>query len=326
MRICTSWAGSQKNGTTKIKSIFLSLCLIASTAWANTIELVVPWAPGGTTDKVAQVILVNAKPEFAKYGITLNLVYRPGAGGLLGANSVASAPVGTMQILLAGNTMISTAIVNPEVANYDVTKDFVMLGYIGHVPMVTVVNSASGIRNVADLKRTCQHRSLSYGTAGVGSNTHISSSLVNSMFGCKAVAIPYKGAAPAVTDLLGGHIDYLSDYETGILSQVKSGKFTAIVILDRKRSPDLPNVPTIVELGHQEYNFYNWFALAGNSTASMGQTIIAQRIFAQVLSSIEVSEELNKVGIRGRQIVPDNFLASERRNFLQILSNANIKQ
>ena len=310
----------------KIKSTFLALCLIASTAWSNTVELVVPWAPGGTTDKVAQVILVHSKPEFAKYGMTLNLVYRPGAGGLLGANSVANAPAGTMQILLAGNTMISTAIVNPEAANYDVTKDFVMLGYIGHVPMVTVVNSASGIRNIADLKRACQQRSLSYGTAGVGSNTHISSSLVNSMFGCNAVAVPYKGAAPAVTDLLGGHIDYLSDYETGILPQVKSGKFTAVVILDRRRSADLPDVPTIVELGHREYNFYNWFALTGNSSASIGQTIIAQRIFTQVLSSAEVGEELSKVGIRGRQTVSDNFLATERRNFLQILRNANIKQ
>lgn len=310
----------------KIKTIFLALCLVASAAWADTVELVVPWSPGGTTDKVAQVILVHAKPEFAKYGMTLNLVYRPGAGGLLGANSVAAAPVGTMQILLAGNTMISTAIVNPEAANYDVTKDFVMLGYIGHVPMVTVVNSASGIRNITDLKRVCQQRSLSYGTAGVGSNTHISSSLVNSMFGCNAVAVPYKGAAPAVTDLLGGHIDYLSDYETGVLPQVKAGKFNAIVILDRKRSLDLPDVPTIVELGHREYNFYNWFALTSNSTASIGQIIIAQRIFTQVLSSDEVNKELSKVGIRGRQTVPDNFLVTERRNFLQILRNANIKQ
>lgn len=310
----------------KIKNIFLALCLVAGTAWADTVELVVPWSPGGTTDKVAQVILVHAKPEFAKYGMTMNLVYRPGAGGLLGANSVAAAPAGTMQILLAGNTMISTAIVNPEAANYDVTKDFVMLGYIGHVPMVTVVNSASGIRNIADLKRVCQQRSLSYGTAGVGSNTHISSSLVNSMFGCNAVAVPYKGAAPAVTDLLGGHIDYLSDYETGVLPQVKAGKFNAIVILDRKRSADLPDVPTIVELGHREYNFYNWFALTSNSTASIGQIIIAQQIFTQVLSSAEVNQELSKVGIRGRQTVPDNFLATERRNFLQILRNANIKQ
>jgi len=307
------------------KNVFLALWLAASTSWANVVDLVVPWSPGGTTDKVAQVILVHAKPEFAKYGMTLNLAYRPGAGGLLGANSVAAAPVGTMQILLAGNTMISTAIINPEAANYDVTKDFVMLGYIGHVPMVTVVNSASGIRNIADLKRVCQQRSLSYGTAGVGSNTHISSSLVNSMFGCNAVAVPYKGAAPAVTDLLGGHIDYLSDYETGVLPQVKAGKFNAIVILDRKRSADLPDVPTIVELGHREYNFYNWFALTSNSTASIGQIIIAQRIFTQVLSSAKVNQELSKVGIRGQQTVQDNFLVTERRNFLQILRNANIK-
>ena len=308
-----------------IKNIFLALCLLSNIAWANTVELVVPWSPGGTTDKVAQAIFTHAKPEFAKQGLTLTIVYRPGAGGLLGANSVASSPPGNLQILMAGNTMISTAIVSPGIATYDVTKDFVMLGYVGYVPMVTVVNANSGVKNIADWKKACQQRNLSYGTAGNGSNTHISSALVNSTFGCEAVAVPYKGAAPAVADLLGGHIDYLSDYEAGVLPQIKSGKFNAIVILDRKRSVDLPDVPTIVELGNSQYSFYNWFALTGNSTATAEQLAIAKRIFAQVLLSTELNNQLAKVGIRGRQQVPDDFLTIERRNFLQILRNANIK-
>lgn len=309
---------------TIFKAIFLALCLTAGVSWANVVELVVPWAPGGTTDKVAQVVLTHAKPEFAKYGMTLNIAYKPGAGGMLGANAVAVTPTGNMQILLAGNTMISAPMVNPGVATYDVARDFVMLGYIGHVPMVTVVNSSSGIRTIADLKQACQQRKLSYGTAGVGSNTHISSALVNSMFGCNATAIPYKGAAPAVTDLLGGHIDYLSDYEAGVLPHITSGKFTALVILDRRRSADLTAVPAIAELGHPEYNFYNWFALTANTTADPGQLIIAQRIFAEVLSSSEVGEQLAKAGIRGRQQVAKDFLVTERRNFSQILRNANI--
>lgn len=307
------------------KLLFLIFYAVATIAHANNVELVVPWSPGGTTDKVAQVILTHAKPEFASYGMTLNIAYRPGVGGLLGANSVAAAPAGTMQILLAGNTMISTAIVNPSAATYDVAKDFTMLGYIGHVPMVTVVNSSSGIRNAADFKKACQQRKLSYGTAGVGSNTHISSALVTVMFGCAdSVAVPYKGAAPAVTDLLGGHIDYLSDYEAGVLQHIKSGKFVAVVMLDRRRSAELPDVPSITELGHRDYNFYNWFALTANATADPGQLAIAERIFSKVLASAEVADQLEKVGIRGRQQVASNFLLTERRNFLQILKNANI--
>lgn len=309
-----------------MNKLLLSILLVfTNLAQANNVDLVVPWSPGGTTDKVAQVILNHAKPEFANYGMTLNIAYRPGAGGLLGANSVAAAPTGTMQILLAGNTMISTAIVNPTAATYDVAKDFTMLGYIGYVPMVTVVNSSSGIRTVADFKKACQQRKLSYGTAGVGSNTHISSALVTAMFGCvDAVAVPYKGAAPAVTDLLGGHIDYLSDYEAGVLQHIKSGKFNAVVVLDRRRSAELPDVVSITELGHRDYNFYNWFALTANSTADAGQLVIAEKIFAKVLASAEVADQLEKVGIRGRQQVAPNFLLAERRNFLQILKNANI--
>lgn len=307
------------------KLLLLVLCAVSFIAHATNVELVVPWSPGGTTDKVAQVILTHAKPEFANYGMSLTITYRPGVGGLLGANSVAAAPAGTMQILLAGNTMISTAIVNPSAATYDVAKDFTMLGYIGHVPMVTVVNSSSGVRNAADFKRMCQQRKLSYGTAGVGSNTHISSALVTAMFGCvDSVAVPYKGAAPAVNDLLGGHIDYLSDYEAGVLPHIKSGKFVAVAILDRHRSAELPNVPSITELGHRDYNFYNWFALTANATADPGQLVIVERIFSKVLASTEVTDQLEKVGIRGRQQVAANFLLTERRNFLQILKNANI--
>jgi len=307
-----------------IKNIVLALSLAATASWANVVELVVPFAPGGTTDKVAQTILIHSKPEFAKYGMTLTISYKAGAGGLLGANAVARTPPGTMQILLAGNQMITAAIVNPGIATYDISNDFVMLGYIGHVPMVTVVNTNSGIRNIADWKKACQQKTLSYGTAGVGSNTHISSALVNNMFGCNATAVPYKGITPAVTDLFGGHIDYLSDYENGALPYIKNGKFTALVILDRKRSINLPNVPTITELGHREYNFYNWFALTGNATADPGQLIIAQRIFAQVLGSTNVIAELNNVGIRDQRQVAQDFLIIERKNFLKILRNANI--
>lgn len=308
------------------KHLFLVLCLVAGSTWANTVELVVPWVSGGTTDKVAQVVLPHARPEFAKYGLTLNIIYKPGAGSLVGTNAVAAAPAGTMQILLAGNTLVSSPIITPDVAAFDVTKDFVMLGYIGHVSMVTVVNSSSGIRNIHDWKKACTHRNLSYGTAGVGSNMHVSGMILNSLLGCSATAIPYKGAAPAVTDLLGGHIDYISDYEAGVLPHINSGKFTAIVVLDKHRLLNLPNVPTITELSRKEYNYYNWFALVGNSTADSEQLKIAQQVFSIVLALPIVIEQLNNLGVRGQHSVPLNFLATERRKYTQILRNANINK
>lgn len=310
--------------TKKIKNLLILLSILSNACWANVVELVVPWAPGGTTDRVAHVVLRHAKPEFAKYGMILNISYKPGAAGILGANSVASTKSGDMQILLATNTVISTPMINQGVATYDVSKDFSILGYLGHAPMVTVVNSNTGISNISDFKKACQSRTLSYGTAGIGSNVHIASALVTAMFKCNATAVPYKGAAPAVTDLIGGHIDYLSDYEAGVLPHIHSGKFTALVVLDRKRSNELPGVPSIVELGYSEFNFYNWFVLIGNANADAGQLAIAQRIFDQVLSDSEVLEQLAKIGIRGRQQVAKDFLVAERKNFSQILRNANI--
>lgn len=304
--------------------IFAVTMLFFCVAKAQVVDLVVPWAPGGTTDKVAQVIYSHAKPEFSKYNLTLNIVYKPGAGSLVGTNAVAAAPVGIMQILVAGNTLVSTPIITPDVANYDVTKDFVMLGYIGHVSMITVVNSASGVRNINDWKKACAQQNLSYGTAGVGSNMHVSGIILNSLFGCTATAIPYKGAAPAVTDLLGGHIDYISDYEAGVLPHINTGKFTAIVVLDKQRLSNLPNVPAITELSQKEYNYYNWFALVANSTADVEKLKIAQQVFSTVLSLPSVIAQLNNLGVRGQQPVPANFLSVERGKYTQILRNKTI--
>jgi tripartite-type tricarboxylate transporter receptor subunit TctC len=310
---------------TKIFKTLLIASILVGSAWAKTVDLVVPWAPGGTTDKVAQVMLTHAKPEFAKHGMTLNISYRPGAGGLLGANSVAAADSGKLQILMATNFVVSTPIINPGVATYDVARDFSVLNYIGHIPMVTVVNSASGIKTIRDWQATCKSRKLNYGTAGIGSNTHVSSALMSTMLGCNAVAIPYKGAAPAVTDLLGGHIDYLSDYVAGVMPHIESGKFNVLVVLDKTKLSQFPSVPTMADIGHQEYNFYNWFALIANANADSADLATAQRIFSQVLNSTEANTQLTDLGVRGRKSVSADFLSQEKRNFLQILQRVNIK-
>lgn len=310
---------------TKIFKTLLMASMLVGSAWAKTVDLVVPWAPGGTTDKVAQVMLTHAKPEFAKHGMTLNISYRPGAGGLLGANSVAVAEPGKLQILMATNFVVSTPIINPGVATYDVARDFSVLNYIGHIPMVTVVNSASGIKTIRDWQSACKSRKLNYGTAGIGSNTHVSSALMSSMLGCNAVAIPYKGAAPAITDLLGGHIDYVSDYVAGVMPHVESGKFNVLVVLDKTKLSQFPNVPTMADIGHQEYNFYNWFALIANANADSTDLATAQRIFSQVLNSSEANTQLTDLGVRGRKSVSADFLSQEKRNFLQILQRVNIK-
>jgi tripartite-type tricarboxylate transporter receptor subunit TctC len=310
---------------TKIFKTLLIASMLVGSAWAKTVEFVVAWPPGGTTDQVAQVILTHAKPEFAKHGMTLVVSYRPGVSSVLGTNSVAKTPPGTMQLLIAGNQIITSDILNPGVATYDVARDFVLLGYIGHMPMLTVANSASGIKNVRDWQTACQARSLNYATAGVGSNLHISSALMSTMLGCKSVAIPYKGSAAALADLLGGHVDYLSDYVAGVLPHIESGKLVPLVVLDKARLPEFPQVPTIHELGLPDYNFYNWFTVVSNSAANPADIAVAQKIFLQVISSSEVIRQLSKVGVRGQKTVPADFMSQERRHFLQILQRVNFK-
>ena len=143
------------------KLLAIMFSLVCSVAHASNIELVVPWSPGGTTDKVAQLILTHARPEFAKHNLALNIVYKPGAGSLVGTNAVAAAPAGAMQILVAGNTLVSTPIITPTVANYNVTKDFVMLGYIGHVSIHIASNQMGVLLGLLCLPEyTCEHRRI----------------------------------------------------------------------------------------------------------------------------------------------------------------------
>lgn len=301
------------------------LMIFSSSVLAKSIDLVVPWAPGGTTDQVAQIIITYAKPEFSKKNISLNITYRPGAGGLLGANHVAATEPGKTQLLLGGNTMISTAIINPGIASYDVSRDFVMLGYIGYIPMIMVVSQSSDIKNISDWKNRCKKRPLNYGTAGFGSNTHISSEIINSLLGCQDIAIPYKGAAPAVIDLLGDHLDYLSDYVSGVIVHIENNKLRPLVSLDRERLSELPDVPTIVELSQKDYDFYNWFIIAANSGADPGDIELAQKIFSSVLNLPEVKERLKKLGVRKQSNIEKDFLFREQQNFNRLLKNVRLR-
>ncbi len=307
-----------------IKTFLIITLLLTNTSWSKTIEFVVPWAPGGTADQLTQIIAPQAKAEFSKQNINLNIVYRPGAGSLVGTNSVSRTDPGNIQILLGNNAMITATVFNASAVNYDL-QDFTIISYIGYIPMLTVVNSASKIQTIQDWISACRHRNLNYGTAGVGSNTHISGLLLNSMLGCNGVPVPYKGTAPAVTDLLGGHLDYFSDYLSGVLPYIENNRLTPILVLDQRRLPELPNVPAITELTKKDYNFTNWFVLLANSSADTADIQLAKKIFSQILLSPQINAKLKEIGIQKKHTVGPDFLQQERRNFLQVINRVEFK-
>ena len=305
---------------------FLSIILFFSVTLAQAqrnIEFVIPFAQGGTADRLAVSLIGPMRDELAVYNINPVLSYRAGGGSTLAASTVAKSD--KLQILMAPNAVVTAAIVNASAANYNLDTDFIPLEYIGHIPMLLVVNSNSNIRTIQDLQRECRRRPITYGSAGIGSATHISSSIVMETLQCSSTHIPYKGVGPALADLQGKHIDVVTDFVTSVRPYVDAQLFRPLLSVDRVRNPDFANLPSMSDLGNNDYDFYNWFVLAVNSSAPLAEIAQVRDALHRVLQRTDVREQLKEAGLQGiGKQIPRSFLATEYKKFKKIINRANI--
>lgn len=228
------------------------------------VTVIVSFPPGGSADFFARAVLNKADRSVKQSFI---MEYRAGAGGIIGAKAViAAAPDGYM--LLASS--VASVIVPPNLTTppaYDPMKDLVPVATLATVPSVLVVRSSLGIKTFADfLKYAKAHPGkLNLATSGRGTISHLAGELLMRETGIKLVPIHYRGAPPAVTDLLGDHADVMFSDAPFFLQHIKAGKLVALAVGTPKRSPALPNVPTTAELGYPALvasNIYTLFAPA----------------------------------------------------------------
>lgn len=309
-----------------IKSKLLALVLIVSATVAQAqrnIEFVVPFAQGGTADRLALNLIGPMRDELYNYNFNPVLSYRPGGGSTLAASMVARSD--KLQILLAPNAVVTASIVNASAANYNLETDFVPLEYLGHIPMLLVVNAASSIHTIQDLQRECRRRPITYGSAGIGSATHISSSIVMETLKCSSTHVPYKGVGPALTDLQGKHIDLVTDFVTSVRPYIDTQLFRPLLNVDRIRNPDFFNLPSMADIGNNDYDFYNWFILAVNSSAPAVEITQVRDALYRVMQRPDVRTQLKEAGLQsiGKQI-PRSFLAAESQKFKKIINRSNI--
>jgi tripartite-type tricarboxylate transporter receptor subunit TctC len=142
---------------------------------------------------------------------------------------------------------------------------------------------------------------------------------------CKTNAIPYKGQALAVNDLLGGHIDYVADFIAGVTQHLENKQLTPIVVLAPSRLPEFPTVPTITEVTKKDYNFTAWWALLANSNANAEDINLAKKIFSDTLASTQVQDKLKEIGIRQRRNNRVDLLVQEREIFLKLINDTKLK-
>lgn len=242
----------------------LTLALIALPAAAQypqkPVRLVVPYAPGGGTDNIARLL---AEKLGARLGQPIVVENKGGANGTIGSDAVAKSQPDGYTLLLAG---LGPLAVNPSLFQkmpYEPTKAFVPIVKVSSAAMVLVTGSGTPNEGLKDLVANARNKpgQLSVANAGEGSPQHICAGLFARSAGITLNHIPYKGAAPAITDLLGGSVQVLCDNVGTIRPFIQSGKVKALAVSTRKRAEALPNVPTFEEQGFSGIDFSLWFML-----------------------------------------------------------------
>jgi tripartite-type tricarboxylate transporter receptor subunit TctC len=305
----TTWQGNDPERLARARVVrylvLLGLALFSIAAFgqeypARPVRLIVPFAAGGGNDTVARVI---AQRLSASYGQQVYVDNRPGAGGTLGAEAAAKSPPDGYTLFLGG---VASLALNPNLharLTYDALKDFAPIVLIASAPLVLVVNPAvpaKTIQEFAALARA-QPGKLNYASNGNGSSAHLAAVMYESMAGVQMVHVPYKGLAPALTDLLSGEVQLMFSSMVAILPHIKAGKLRALATTGAKRDPALPDLPTIAEAGIPGYESGVWFGLM--VAAGTPKEIIA-KLNAAAVQATKSPEFVKRMTDLGYNIIP----------------------
>lgn len=269
------------------------------------VKLVVGYPAGGATDVLARIVAVQLGQQLGRPVIVDN---RAGANSNLGAELVARAPADgyTLFVFTSANTANATLY---SKLNYDPLKDFEPIGIFARITNVLVVNPSLPIRNLADYVRFAKETKdgITFASSGSGSSVHLSGEKFKMEAKLNMLHVPYKGSAPAITDLMGGHVQSMFDNIPSALQHVKMGKLRAIAVTSAQRSPLLPDVPTIAESGFPGFEISAWFGLA--APAGTPKTVVdrVNTALAAVLAVPETRQRLLDMGATPATNTPDQM-------------------
>jgi tripartite-type tricarboxylate transporter receptor subunit TctC len=276
----------------------LALPVAAQAAWpSKPLRLVVPFAPGGTTDLLARAMALELQQRLGQAVVVDN---KAGAGGNIGSAEVAKATDGHTLLMGTVGTHAINAALYPKLP-YDPVKDFSPITLVAAVPNVLVLNPANaehyGIRTVADLIRVARANpgKLNMASSGNGTSIHLAGELFKSMTGSFMLHIPYRGSGPALLDLMAGNMDLMFDNLPSALPQIKAGKLLALAVTSAQRSPALPDLPTLAEAGGpvlKGYEASSWFGLLAPVHQPVDQVVRLQREAAAALNTPALRERL----------------------------------
>ena len=289
------------------------------------IKLVVPFPPGGTTDVVARQVA----PKVGEIlGTTVIIENKGGAGASIGTELVAKSPPDGYTLLMATNSHTA----NPSIYKklpFDTVKDFASVAYIGDSPGLFVVHPGVPANNLKEFVALAKKSNppITFGTAGAGTYPHLSAELFKVQAGIDMVHIPYKGAGPALNDLLGGVYHFKVEGAATGWQHVKSGKLKTFGVTSRERMPQMPDVPTVAEQGYPEYETNFWMAILVPAGTPKDVVAKLEGAFLKALQDKELVAKLEAISVRAvpkpaREL--DALIARELKMWPPIVQKAGI--
>jgi tripartite-type tricarboxylate transporter receptor subunit TctC len=291
----------------------------------KSIRIIVPFPAGGTTDILARVV---AQYLGDKLNVSTIVENRAGASGTIGSELVARSPADGGVLLLTATHHV----INPSLFRklpYDTQKDFSPIAVVATAPNALFVNKDFPAKNIAELIAIAKKEpgKLSFGSTGIGGANHLSGEMFKQMAGVDIVHIPYKGAAPAMNDLLGGHIPIMFDTLTTVLPEAAAGNIRVLAVTSLTRAASLPDVPTLDEAGVKGFESIAWFGLympAANNNLAYTKLVAAMQ---EILASPAIRDKFATQGVEpgrlsGAEFV--SFVDAEIKKWGAVVKTANV--
>lgn len=292
---------------------------------SRPMRMIVPFAPGGAADILARSV---AEPMAKDLGQPILIINRDGAGTLIGLNEAAHASTDGYTLLLSGDAGVINAASGRKLP-YDLLRDLAPISIVYSGAQIMMGRKDSPHNTLPDMVKYAKANpdKLRFGSASVGTSIHLSSEIFNQAAGIKAAHIPYKGVAPAMNDLAGGHIEYVIGGSTAAIPAIRNGLFRGLAIMSRQRSPELPDLPTAIEQGinAETGSWYGLFTRAGAPPEVLRKL---HAVLMTTLASPQITERFRSLGGEPRSMTTEQFrtyLRDEIQKLAKLMKQLNIK-
>jgi len=297
----------------------------AQTYPSRQITLIIPFAAGGSNDLVGRAI---GKKLTEAWGQPVVVENRAGAGGLIGTAAVATAAPDGYTLLLVSSTFT----INPAIKKtmpFDTIKDFTPVAFIARSPLLVTASNQLPVKSARELLALARSKpgQITYASSGPGSINQISAELIALSAGAKLMHVPYKGGAPALNDLLGGHVDIYVSSLPQVLQLAQSGQVKALAVTSAKRTALLPDVPTLEESGIAGFDLWSWWGIVGPAGMPANVVNALNSEIGKMLNSPELGTFLSNEGAEAETMTPQQFgdlMRLEAERWIKVAHEANI--